>query len=240
MTNSVEPESWPADLAVVIPVYNHGKTVAEVATWFCDIGAQVWVVDDGSTDGSGDAAAATAARLVRLPENQGKGRALRAGMRAVQEAGFARVITVDADGQHTLEGALALVHSGAGAKSLVIGRRDMSGAPKPNRFGRSFSNFWVWACCGLNPGDSQSGLRIYPVDETLALTVVGDRYHYEIEIIVRLIWAGLEVAQVDVPCIYPEDRISHFNVFYDNARTTRAFARLLVRRFIPWPHQKVI
>lgn len=224
----------------VVPVYDHGATVGRVVRELGALGAPVIAVDDGSSDDSGAAAAAAGAVLVRHEHNQGKGAALRTGFAAARERGFARALTCDADGQHPADACAALAAQPASDRDIVVGVRDMAAAPGPSRFGRTFSNFWVRMCCGVAPGDSQSGLRIYPLEPVLALAIRAPRYHYEMEVLVRLVWAGGGIATVPVRVIYPPDRVSHFRLVRDNLRITAMFTRLMTRRCLPWPHRRLI
>ncbi|MBA2481535.1 MAG: glycosyltransferase, partial [Planctomycetes bacterium] len=85
-------------MIAVVPVFNHARTVAEVVAGLRAFGATVLVVDDGSTDGSGDAAAAAGGEVHRLPVNRGKGEALRVALAIARDRGCARALTCDADG----------------------------------------------------------------------------------------------------------------------------------------------
>ena len=173
--------------AVVIPVYNHSGTVVEVARNACRLGYPVIVVDDGSTD-------ATTRQLqsireicvLRHPHNRGKGAALLTGMaEAAKTADWA--VCLDADGQHDPKDIAALVRAiPSGERPIVIGRRGMmDAAPWTSRFGRKFSNFWVWISSGVHLNDTQSGFRIYPLPEVLDLDVRARRYQYEVEVLAK-------------------------------------------------------
>ena len=225
---SCERRPWPDDLLVVIPVFNHARTVGDVAAEIMACGAQVLVVDDGSTDGSGDAARAAGADVICLAANHGKACALRRGMDEAHQRGFGRVLSCDADGQHPLAAVLALISAASTAPdTLFIGCRDMRGAPLISRFGRICSNCSSWLACGRWVGDSQSGLRIYPIPATNHLAVTADRYCFEIEVLIRAAWRGIPIDRIQVPVLYPRDRISHFHKLHDNLRAARLFARLL-------------
>ncbi|MBA2482522.1 MAG: DUF2062 domain-containing protein, partial [Planctomycetes bacterium] len=144
------------------------------------------------------------------------------------------------DGQHPPSAALALAHAAVEVDSLYVGRRDLALAPRVSRFGRWWSNLWTWIACGWWVGDSQSGLRVYPLPNTTLLTVKAGRYAYEIEVLVRAAWAGIPVRFAPVAVIYPPDRVSHFDKFRDNARASRTFFRLVWRRLMPWPHRRLV
>jgi glycosyltransferase involved in cell wall biosynthesis len=225
----------PADgFAVVIPVYNHGTTVAKVAARAAQHGFPVIVVDDGSTDGGGDNLENIPnVRVVRHPRNFGKGAALHTGM--LEAAQFARwAICMDADGQHHPRDMHQLVSAiPTGSRPIVIGRRQaMETAPWTSRFGRKFSNFWVWVASGMTLSDSQSGFRIYPLPEVFDLDVRAGRYQFEIEVLAKAAWLGMPVMEVPVSVSYAPGgrRISHFSPWMDFLRNSHTFGRLIVRR----------
>jgi uncharacterized protein (DUF2062 family) len=234
--------SWPPEVAVLIPVYNHVRTVGQVVAGCRALGANtIIVVDDGSSDGSGEAAAAGGiCTLLRVSPNQGKGHALSLGLRAAAEAGFARVLALDADMQHPPSEALRLALASADdAEALWLGERDMAGAPASSRFGRWWTSLWTWVACGVWPGDNQTGLRVYPLPAMTRLPVRAGRYAFEVESLVRAVWSGICIRRLPVAVIYPADRISHFHKLKDNLRTAWAFTRLVTRRCLPWPHVRV-
>lgn len=220
--------------AVVIPVYNHGGTVAEVVRNACGQGFPVIVVDDGSTDAtSRNLQSIQDIRILRHPRNRGKGAALITGMtEAAEMADWA--VCLDADGQHDPGDITALIQAIPPAeRPIVIGRRRMmAAAPWTSRFGRKFSNFWVWVSSGVYLNDTQSGFRIYPLPEVLDLDVKARRYQYEVEVLAKAAWAGIPITEAPVGVSYtPGDRrISHFHPWQDFHRNSQTFCRLIVRR----------
>ncbi|TVR48506.1 MAG: DUF2062 domain-containing protein [Planctomycetota bacterium] len=232
---------WPRGIAVLVPVYNHQSTVGLVISHLRQLGAQVWCVDDGSSDGSGAAAAEAGAEVLTQERNQGKGLALQRGFQHLAELGWRQVCTVDADGQHPAEEALALAQASAeDASAIWVGARRMPPhSPLASRLGRGLSNFWVRVACGSWPGDAQCGLRIYPLPDTLFPRFHARRYSFEVEVLVRCRWAGIPLRHREVAVIYPEDRISHFHALRDNVRTGLVFTRLVSRRMIPIPHRQL-
>ncbi|OQX10389.1 MAG: glycosyl transferase [Desulfobulbaceae bacterium A2] len=224
--------------AVIIPVYNHGSRVAEVLRQALALGLPLIVVDDGSTD---DTAARLTAfpgiTLLRHPVNQGKGAALLTGMTAAWERGCDWALCLDADGQHRPGDAPALLVAAAGrGRSLVVGCRqgmaDNANVPWTSRFGRGFSNFWVWSAGGPRVSDSQSGFRLYPLPETLHLGVQARRYQFEVEVLVRAARQGIPTIEVPVGVVYQArgERISHFRPWRDFLRNSGTFSRLICER----------
>ncbi len=206
---------------VVIPVFNHAATVADVVRGAREHAHTVIVCDDGSTDGSGTAAEGAGAELLTHPVNRGKGAALRTLLEQAHRRGFRYAICLDADGQHfpkDIPGVVDAVNVEPG--SLVIGARDLAaaGAPGSSQFGRKFSNFWVWFEGGQRVDDSQSGFRAYPLPETLALMGHRTRYDFEVEVLLKAAWAGLTLRSTPIGVLYPKDRVTHFRPVADNVR----------------------
>lgn len=233
-------------ILVVIPVYNHGETLRGVVEAALSTGFSVLVVNDGSSDGGDASLEELDCQVETFPENRGKGAAILAGARIAKEQGFEAIITVDADGQHNPLEAKALADAAAGVTSptIVIGAREMvqDTVPGSSRFGRTFSNFWVRLECGAEQSDTQSGMRLYPVDLLLNLDLSRSRYDFEIEVLVKAVWAGAEVCSVPVSVHYPPPgkRISHFHKGLDNWRLTLLHTSLFCRRLLPVPHKKLV
>ena len=227
--------------AILIPVYNHGRTVAQVVRQTLELKLPVVVVDDGSTD-------QTAAqlntlrdiRIVRHPRNRGKGAAILSGLNMLlHRADW--VITIDADGQHDPREAARMMDrikalAPDHKKPILLGNRmgmEADHVPWASRFGRQFSNFWVMCACGRYLEDSQSGFRAYPLPETLYLDVKTRRFQFEIEVVVKASWAGIPVSEVPVGVHYAKERrISHYRPVIDFLRNTGTFARLITQRVL--------
>jgi len=228
----------PPRLAVVIPLYNHGRTVAAVVRGCRDLGAPVFVVDDGSTDGGAQTiGAAQNVHILGHGRNRGKGAALLTGMAAAApRADWA--VTLDADGQHYPEDIAGLVAAiPAGERPLIVGCREgmlRERAPWTSRFGREFSNFWVRLAGGPRMADSQSGFRLYPLPETLKLPVRARRFQFEVEVLVQARRSGLAVREAPIRVRYGDlaRRISHFHPFFDFLRNFGVFSRLITQRVL--------
>jgi len=209
---------------VVVPVYNCEPIVHSVIE---DILKQtqlnVLVIDDGSIP-SLEIRKDDRLSLVSHKENRGKGFAIRTALTWAQENSYTHILCIDGDGQHRAEDiSLLLKKCDETPEGIIIGSRIFDETvPGVSRFGRLFSNFWVQYQTGKKLTDTQSGLRIYPIQHFQNLSFFTGRYDFEIEILVRGLWGGVPVDEVSVGVIYPskEERISHFDKFWDNLRLT--------------------
>ncbi len=210
--------------AYLIPAYQAARSLKQVLEDLRahDSESALLVVDDGSTDGTGDVARELGVDVVTHDVNRGKGVALRSGFSWLHERGFETAVTVDADGQHRAEDAVMLARHAAPASAIVLGIRDLvrDGAPKASRFSNRFSNWWVSRFAGRPLNDTQCGLRRYPLGATLSLGSDARGYGFECEMLVRAARRGIAIVEAPVQAIYPpkEQRVSHFHVVSDPAR----------------------
>jgi len=220
---------------VLIPSYNPGRLLGPTLAGAMGAWAPVWVVDDGSTDGS-LAAAEAADRVIRRARNGGKGAAVRDGAAAAAEAGFTHVLTMDADGQHPaglIPRFMEVSRANPGAMVLgvpVFGAE----APALRVLGRRVSNWWTRLETGGAVADSLFGFRVYPVGKLLAVLRESRHmrgYDLEVEAAVRLVWGGTTAINLPAPVAYParsEGGVSHFRYLRDNALLAGMHARLLL------------
>lgn len=239
--NLIAVQTPASSVLIVVPVFNHAATLVGVLRDLVQLGLPVLVVDDGSQDGIDEVMAAyPGLAFVRHAENQGKGAALATAMRLAHEQGYEAILSFDADGQHLAVDVPRLIEAyKKNPGSMIIGARDFqdpkSGdVTRSSRFGRQFSNFWIWVETGLWLPDTQTGLRIYPVDPGLLELIKGRRYSFEIEIISRSAWRGRPIHSVPVQVYYPPraERVSHFKPWLDNMRLSRTHTHLCTLRFL--------
>jgi glycosyltransferase involved in cell wall biosynthesis len=232
---------------VLIPSYNPGPKVydtvrAALAHW-----SPVWVVVDGSSDGSGERLLAMSARepnlrVLILAHNQGKGAAVLHGIREAIRGGFTHALTMDSDGQHPAEQIPAFMQvSHAHPTAMVLGCPVFdASAPSLRVKGRKISNWWanletLWA--GI--GDSLYGFRVYPLrplERVMRHQPWMRRFDFDVEAVVRLCWRGIRPINIQAPVRYftaAEGGVSHFNYWRDNVLLTwmhmRLFGGFLVR-----------
>jgi glycosyltransferase involved in cell wall biosynthesis len=218
----------------IVPALDAAATIGGVVQ---DLTAQlagtpVLVVDDGSTDATGDVARAHGASVLRHERNRGKGAAIVTGLKEAQRRGLVVALTVDADGQHPASSARLVLHGAADPRTLVLGVRDLvrDGAPGANRFGNGVSNYFLSQFAGRRLRDTQCGLRRYPVSETLALRTRADGYAFEAEVVLRSVAHGLPLVEVPVEVVYPpgDRRVSHFRSVRDPARIVLSVLRAVL------------
>jgi len=213
-------------VVVVIPAYQAAATIRDVITRTQATlpPAQIIVVDDGSTDGTGDAGRG-AATLITHPRNRGKGAALRTGIRQATARGASVVVTIDADGQHSPEEIPRLLQPILeGRSDLVLGARKRDQAmPIARRFTNWLSATLASRIGGQPVRDAQTGFRAFTREVAERVQPAGDRYDYEANFLLDALLAEFRVVSVDVPTIYGAR--SHFRAWGDTWRMARAFAR---------------
>lgn len=210
-------------ICVLIPTYNNEKTLQRVIDGVLDYTENIIVVNDGSTDSTPKILNHySQINVINLPENKGKGNALKLGFRKAKELGFHYAITIDSDGQHYPDDIPVFVEALLNEKQdiLLIGNRNMSqdGIPKKSSFGNRFSNFWFWFETGIKLEDTQSGYRLYPLHK-IPKKYFTPKFEFEIEIIVRTAWRHIPVKNIPIKVLYdPAERVSHFRPFKDFTR----------------------
>ncbi|NNN46396.1 glycosyltransferase family 2 protein [Vibrio sp. 2-2(8)] len=220
----------------LIPCYNHGSTVAEVVSSLSAFELPILLVDDGSNQQTKPAlsnvAQQTHVHLITLEQNQGKGGAVMAGIRQAQQLGFSHVIQIDADGQHDLQALPKLLAASNQHPNHLISGQPIydDSVPKARLYGRYATHIWVWIeTLSFTIKDSMCGFRAYPVDLTVEVLnnhKIGTRMDFDIEILVRMYWHGVDIDFVETRVIYPEGGVSHFDALWDNVK-------------ISWMHSKL-
>ena len=227
---------------VVIPSYDTGPTVYDTVRAARAQWQPVYVVVDGSGDGTGKGLQAMAAgdpglRVWLLPHNQGKGAAVLHGLQQARAAGFSHALTMDADGQHPPQSIPEFMRtSGQRPEAMILGRPVFdASAPLLRVRGRRVSNWWTnLETLGAGVDDSLFGFRVYPIADLLAVMQSQRwmrRFDFDTEAVVRLAWRGVKPISRDAPVRYlsaEEGGVSHFRYGRDNALLTWMHTRLMI------------
>jgi glycosyltransferase involved in cell wall biosynthesis len=203
--NAVRSPSTPLSVCALIPAYNEAEVIAGVVNGVRPHVARVLVVDDGSDDGTAEAAEQVGAECVRLGSNQGKGRAIRAGLAQVLDAGHTHVLLMDGDGQHRPEDVPALIARAiATGADLVIGARgfDRTRMPASRHFSNTVGSRVASWLVGARIDDSQCGFRLVRVSRLRRLRLNARRYEIEMEMLIKIRLDGGTIAHAPVAMVY--------------------------------------
>ncbi len=235
MGDSTAVKPW-----LLIPIFDHGRTIGGVVDELAQHGLPCLIVDDGSGPATRDVLAALAQRhrwlrVERLERNSGKGAALRHGFRSARAAGATHVIHLDADGQHEI----ADVRRFADAiredpDALILGKPIFDGSvPRLRLYSRQLSRGIVWLCTlSFAIDDPLCGFRAVPLAATLRALEresLGDRMEFEPGLTVVLYWAGMRVRNLPTKVRYHEGGLSHFDALRDTLRMARLYCSLMLR-----------
>ncbi len=235
---------------VLIPSYNPGAQVFATVRQARAQWNPVWVVVDGSTDGTGQqlqemARGDPGLHIIALPHNQGKGAAVLEGISQAAQAGFTHALTMDSDGQHPADSIPAFMAASQEKPGDMVLGKPVFGADAPalRVYGRKVSNGWanletLW----MGIGDSLCGFRVYPIAPLIRIMRGNPfmrRFDFDPEAVVRLCWAGVRPLNMDAQVRYlsqEEGGVSHFNYLRDNTLLTWMHARLLLGFLLrlPW------
>ena len=225
---------------VLIPSYNPGVLLSGTVRAARAHWDPVWVVVDGSTDGSAALLTALARddpglRVLVRERNGGKGAALFDGLQAARSAGYTHVLTMDSDGQHPAECIAHFMSASAAApEAMILGVPAFdASAPRIRLRGRRVANWWtnletLWS--GI--ADTLFGFRVYPIApllEVMQRTRWMRRFDFDAEAVVRLSWRGVPAYNLPAPCRYfsrADGGVSHFNYWRDNLLLTWMYTRL--------------
>lgn len=216
------------EVCAVIPTYQNAKTLLKVVADVHRVVDTVFVVDDGSNDGTAallDKATGNdrPEKVLTHPKNCGKGAALKTGLTYARQQGFRYAVTVDADGQHRADDIPALLKAvEEEPDALAIGSRGLQheNMPAKSTFANRFSNFWFALQTLQRLPDTQSGLRVYPLRRLHGLRWMSARYEAELTLLVFSAWAGVKLLPVPVSVYYPprDQRVTHFRPGRDFTR----------------------
>jgi glycosyltransferase involved in cell wall biosynthesis len=224
---------WIERACVIVPALDAESSLGAVVRSLQDeipaLKEAIFVVDDGSRDATASVAKSLGCVVIAHGDNRGKGAALKTGLATALARGFTVALVVDADGQHPAIEARQVLLANDGEDALVLGVRDLArdGAPRANQFSNGISNYFLSKFAGRRLADTQCGLRRYPIRRTLELAARGEGYDFEAEVLLRAVWAGVEIVELPIRVLYTHDRRSHFRVSRDPWRIIRTVVRTL-------------
>lgn len=224
MTSEISKDIQALHCCVILPTYNNEKTLLKVIDSILAYTDQLIIVNDGSTDSTPQLLDSRSnLEIVSYPNNQGKGFAMRTGFKRALELGYQYAITLDSDDQHKASDLPVFIDKlKEEPNAIIIGARNMDqeNVPGKSSFGNRFSNFWFKVNTGITAPDTQSGYRLYPIEQLKDITFQTNRYEFEVEVLVRASWAGIGILSVPIDVFYPEreERVTHFRPFKDFTR----------------------
>jgi glycosyltransferase involved in cell wall biosynthesis len=217
----------------IIPAYQESRAIAQVVRTTRQYIDCVFVVDDGSTDGTGDIASKNGAVVVKHPRNIGKGAALRTGFRKALQRGCDIIITLDGDGQHDphlIPRFLAKIQQEKA--DVVVGSRYATLADTMPFF-RKLSNLMTSRLLRIffriPVTDSQSGYRAFSKRILECITVRDNGFAAETEILIDAKRMGGTFAEVPISTIYGDEK-SKIRAHRDIARWLSTLFRSFIHR----------
>ena len=221
--------------AVLIPAYKPDERMLGLIEALKKAGfSRFIVVDDGNEESYAplfEKAEAAGAVVLKHPVNRGKGAALKTGLQHILNETPCPVVTADADGQHAPEDVLRIAEKLAEEpEALVLGVRDKSKMPLRSKFGNTLTCWTLGTVSGLWIDDTQTGLRGLPVNALKAFSELkGDRYEYEMSMLLATRQKRMQVEQVVIQTIYIDDnKGSSFHVLRDSVLVYGTLIRQLI------------
>lgn len=229
LTLRTEKMDWPAQCAVIIPCLNEVAAIETLVRHVREHLPAVIVVDDGSTDATGERATRAGAEVLCHDQPQGKGAALQTGLKRARERGFAWAMTIDGDGQHSPRDIPAFLdHAGRTDAALVIGNRMTDAGRMP--WLRRQVNRWMSRRLSRMAGralpDTQCGFRLLRLDVWSKLPIATRHFEIESEMLLAFVSASHLVEFVPIQVIYKAEQ-SKIHPWRD---TVRWFRWLLAQR----------
>ncbi len=236
---------------VLIPSYNTGARLLPTVEEALRHWQPVWIVIDGSTDGSEKNLAALAARepqlrIIRRPSNGGKGAAVLTGTEAALAAGFTHLLVMDSDGQHPVTRVSSFMAASQNSPAALVLGLPVFGleVPLERLHGRKLSvglvHFETFSDTLI--GDPLFGFRVYPAEllrRALSQTRAARGFDFDPEIVVRMVWAGVPTLNIPAPCRYlskADGGVSHFHYLRDNVKMVWLHTRLITQLLLwRWP-----
>lgn len=216
-------------ILAVVPTYNNESTISLIAQGVLKTELDLLVINDGSTDKtSNELNRLSGINIISIPQNRGKGHALREGFKWAIKNGYTHLISLDADGQHDPAEIPKFIKQLEDHEDcLIIGSRDFSSTkiPVASRFGRKCSNLIFRLVTGVSLTDTQSGFRAYPLKNITNLISNRDKYDFEMDMLLNAVLFGIEAKEIRISVQYSEEtrRTSNFRPILDSVRIAKIY-----------------
>jgi len=232
---------------IIIPVYNHEHAIAQVISNLKPFGIPCLLVNDGSSVACAEALENWARQetgwltLLNRVKNGGKGAAVIDGFKTAKQLGYTHALQIDADGQHNTDDIPRFLEAGRlNPEAMILGQPVFDeSVPKNRLHGRRITNFWIAInTLSLAIADGMCGFRLYPltaVGKLISATPIAQGMDYDIDIVVRLYWQGVEAINIPTAVHYPGDGVSHFRLWQDNVMISKTHARLFFGMLVRFP-----
>lgn len=209
-------------IAILIPAYEPDDKLCILVKELADYGYPIIVVDDGSGDDyrSIFEEVSKYSTVLTHTTNCGKGKALKTGIKYVNEKQYGGVVTADSDGQHSVEDIVKICQElDINSSKLILGVRDLSIMPFKSKFGNTLTRILFKGLYGISVSDTQTGLRGIPLTMERGnklLKLKGDRYEYEMNMLIYQKEIFEDIEEVSINTIYyKNNEASHFRPFRD-------------------------
>ena len=216
-------------MVVVIPAFNESRSIARVVSGCLKHADEVVVVDDGSTDGTGEEARRAGATILVHSRNMGKWASLKDGISLALSKGFDFLVTMDGDGQHDPNEIPKLL-SALEHADVAVGCRSRREMPPIRRLSNWITTSLLRALFSIQVSDSQCGFRAYrrwAAEKLLEVRASG--FEGESESLVILARAGARMVDVPIRTIYGGEK-SKIRGLRDTIRFIRTVLSLIVRK----------
>jgi glycosyltransferase involved in cell wall biosynthesis len=204
----------------MIPAFNAESSLGEVIDRTKDYLRQVIVINDGSTDRTGEVARSRSVQLISIPSNRGKGYALRLGFACALNNGFSAILTLDADGQHDPADIPHFLQAHEkDSEAIWVGSRmaEAERFPRQRYYSNRTAAFFISKALGQYLEDTQCGFRLYPASAIRPLALTTSRFQTETEVLLRAARRGVRLRSIPVRNIYLNGNVprSHFRPVAD-------------------------
>lgn len=222
---------------IIIPVYNHENPLMTILQQLEKHALPCLLIDDGSNITCAEAIIDLAKHYtwvnsIRLEKNRGKGGAVKTGLLWAKQHGYTHAIQLDADGQHDINDLEKFITAAKiNPQAMIIGKPIFDNSiPSIRFYARYLTHVWVYInTLSFDISDAMCGYRVYPIESSVYLinhVVLEERMAFDVEILVRLYWQGVDMISIPTSVGYPKDGLSHFRGLEDNWRISLTHARL--------------